>query len=199
MKMYCIKFADFAVKRTTQRWCPIEPSEQRARKISNLNAFQIDRKSDWHTTVSRTINIRSKDLDFMPSCYQRLAETMSCKDRSSIAHGRQVARDDVEDPHKSTFFVYESGTRKRVRPRPALKLQHPPHRRRSRRSDRRPHPLRSTRKAFLDHERSKADLKALMPEDAKEAIGHGVRAKRSKSGAISFDLLEVEGGSAALQ
>jgi hypothetical protein len=31
-----------------------------------------------------------------------------------------------------------------------------------------------------------------MPEDAKEATGHGVRAKRSKSGAISFDLLEVE-------
>jgi hypothetical protein len=42
-------------------------------------------------------------------------------------------------------------------------------------------------------------LKALIPEDAKEAIGHGVRAKRSKSGAISFDLLEVEGSHAALQ
>jgi hypothetical protein len=28
-----------------------------------------------------------------------------------------------------------------------------------------------------------------MLEDAKEAIGHGVRAKRSKSGAVSFDLL----------
>ena len=38
-----------------------------------------------------------------------------------------------------------------------------------------------------------------MPEDAKEAIGHGIRAKRSKSGAISFDLLEVEAGHAALQ
>jgi hypothetical protein len=37
-----------------------------------------------------------------------------------------------------------------------------------------------------------------MPEDAKEAIGHGVRAKRSKSGAISFDLFEGEGGHAAL-
>ncbi len=59
--------------------------------------------------------------------------------------------------------------------------------------------FRSTRQAFLDHERSKAELKALMPEDAKEAIGHGVRAKRSKSGAISFDLLEVEAGRAALQ
>jgi hypothetical protein len=38
----------------------------------------------------------------------------------------------------------------------------------------------------------------LVPEDAKEAMGHGVRAKRSKSGAISFDLLEAqEGGHAA--
>jgi hypothetical protein len=33
-----------------------------------------------------------------------------------------------------------------------------------------------------------------MPEDAKEAVGHEVRAKRAKSGAISFDLLEVEAG-----
>jgi hypothetical protein len=38
-----------------------------------------------------------------------------------------------------------------------------------------------------------------MPDDAKEAIGHGVGAKRSKFGAISFDLLELEGGHAALQ
>jgi predicted phage-related endonuclease len=58
--------------------------------------------------------------------------------------------------------------------------------------------FRSTRQAFLDHERSKAELKALLPEDAKEAIGHGVRAKRSKSGAVSFDLLEVEGSRATL-
>jgi predicted phage-related endonuclease len=58
--------------------------------------------------------------------------------------------------------------------------------------------FRSTRQAFLDHERSKAELKALMPEDAKEAIGHGIRAKRSKLGAISLDLLEVESNRAAL-
>jgi hypothetical protein len=38
-----------------------------------------------------------------------------------------------------------------------------------------------------------------MPEDAKEAVGHGIRAKRSKSGAISFDLLEVEASHAARQ
>jgi predicted phage-related endonuclease len=59
--------------------------------------------------------------------------------------------------------------------------------------------FRNTRQAFLDHERSKAELKALMPEDAKEAIGHGIRAKRSKSGAVSFDLLEGEGSRATLQ
>jgi len=58
--------------------------------------------------------------------------------------------------------------------------------------------FRTTRQAFLDHERSKAELKALMPEDAKEAIGHGVRAKRSKSGAVSFDLLDAEGRHAAV-
>ena len=31
-----------------------------------------------------------------------------------------------------------------------------------------------------------------MPDDAKEAIGHGVKAKRSKEGAISFDLVVKE-------
>jgi predicted phage-related endonuclease len=48
---------------------------------------------------------------------------------------------------------------------------------------------RNTRQAFLDHELAKGELKALVPEDAKEASGHGVRAKRSKAGAISFDLV----------
>ena len=52
--------------------------------------------------------------------------------------------------------------------------------------------FRNTRGAFLDHERAKSELKALMPEDAREAIGHGVKAKRSKSGAVSFDVLETE-------
>jgi predicted phage-related endonuclease len=48
--------------------------------------------------------------------------------------------------------------------------------------------FRQTREAALAHERSRGELKALIPDDAKEAIGHGVRAKRSKSGAISLDL-----------
>jgi predicted phage-related endonuclease len=59
--------------------------------------------------------------------------------------------------------------------------------------------FRSTRNAFLEHERAKSELKALIPEDAKEAIGHGVRAKRSKAGAVSFDLLETEANRASIQ
>ena len=46
-----------------------------------------------------------------------------------------------------------------------------------------------TRNAHLEHERAKAELKSLVPDDAQQAIGHGIRARRSKSGAISFDLL----------
>lgn len=49
---------------------------------------------------------------------------------------------------------------------------------------------RQTRTAYEQHEAAKLDLKKLIPEDAKEAIGHGLRAKRSKSGAVSFELLE---------
>ena len=51
-----------------------------------------------------------------------------------------------------------------------------------------------TRPAYLEHEQAKTELKGLVPEDAQQAIGYGVRAKRSKSGAISFDLLNPEGG-----
>jgi hypothetical protein len=43
------------------------------------------------------------------------------------------------------------------------------------------------------------ELKALMPEDVKEASGHGVRAKRSKSGAVSLDLLAQEDDHAAVE
>jgi len=59
--------------------------------------------------------------------------------------------------------------------------------------------FRTTRQAFVDHEKSKAELKALMPEDAAEASGHGVKAKRSKSGAVSFDLINPEDGDASVQ
>src|SRR5215468_1370850 len=59
--------------------------------------------------------------------------------------------------------------------------------------------FRSTRPAYLEHERAKTELKALLPEDAKEAIGHGLRARRSKTGAVSFDLLDMEAAHAPLQ
>jgi predicted phage-related endonuclease len=59
--------------------------------------------------------------------------------------------------------------------------------------------FRRTRDAYLEHENAKAELKGLMPDDAKEAIGHGIRAKRSKSGAVSFDVLSLEVDRAQLQ
>jgi predicted phage-related endonuclease len=55
-----------------------------------------------------------------------------------------------------------------------------------------------TREAHLEHEQAKAELKSLVPEDAKEAIGHRVRAKRSKTGAVSFDLMTPEVSNAAV-
>jgi len=59
--------------------------------------------------------------------------------------------------------------------------------------------FRTTRQAFLEHEKSKAELRALIPEDAKEAFGHGVKAKRSKSGAVSFDLSEAKDADAPIK
>jgi predicted phage-related endonuclease len=55
-----------------------------------------------------------------------------------------------------------------------------------------------TRAAHVEHEHAKAELKGLMPEDAKQAIGHGLRAKRSKSGSVSFDVIGVEHSHAAV-
>jgi predicted phage-related endonuclease len=51
-----------------------------------------------------------------------------------------------------------------------------------------------TREAHQEHEQAKTELKTLMPPDAKEATGHGIRAKRSKSGAVSFDFLASDEG-----
>jgi len=56
-----------------------------------------------------------------------------------------------------------------------------------------------TRDAHLEHERAKAELKGLVPDDAQQAIGHGICAKRSKAGAITFELLKPEAGNAAVQ
>ena len=59
--------------------------------------------------------------------------------------------------------------------------------------------FRRTRPAYQEHESAKADLKKLLPEDAKEAIGHGLRAKSSKSGAVSFEVMEMEATDAPRQ
>jgi predicted phage-related endonuclease len=59
--------------------------------------------------------------------------------------------------------------------------------------------FRQTRDAALKHESAKAELKALVPLDAREAAGDGVRARRSKAGAISFELIDQEPPHAALQ
>jgi predicted phage-related endonuclease len=56
-----------------------------------------------------------------------------------------------------------------------------------------------TQPAYLEHEKAKAELKTLMPEDAQQAIGHGVRAKRSKSGAVAFELLKAEDDHATVE
>lgn len=56
-----------------------------------------------------------------------------------------------------------------------------------------------TKAAHTEHEEAKTELKALMPEDAKQAIGHGLQGKRSKSGAVSFDLVGQEDSHAAVQ
>jgi predicted phage-related endonuclease len=56
-----------------------------------------------------------------------------------------------------------------------------------------------TRDAHGEHEKAKAELKGLVPDDAQKAIGHGIRAKRSKAGTITFDLLKPEDGHAAVR
>jgi hypothetical protein len=38
-----------------------------------------------------------------------------------------------------------------------------------------------------------------LPEDAKEAFGRGIRAKRSKSGAVSFEVVDAEADHAPVE
>jgi len=54
--------------------------------------------------------------------------------------------------------------------------------------------FRATRAPAAAHEKARSELKKLMPDDAKEAFGHGLRAKRAKSGAISFEMMTWEDG-----
>jgi predicted phage-related endonuclease len=56
-----------------------------------------------------------------------------------------------------------------------------------------------TRDAHCEHEKAKSELKGLVPDDAQQAIGHGIRAKRSKAGTLTFDLLKPEDDHAAVR
>ena len=55
-----------------------------------------------------------------------------------------------------------------------------------------------THDAHQEHERAKAELKSLVPDDAQQAIGHGIRARRSKAGTVTVDRLVGGGAHAAL-
>ncbi len=59
--------------------------------------------------------------------------------------------------------------------------------------------FRPTQAAHQEHEGVKAELKKLVPEDAREATGHALKAKRSTSGAISFDIMSRVGAHASRQ
>lgn len=56
-----------------------------------------------------------------------------------------------------------------------------------------------TRQAYQDHETAKVELKKLVPEDAKVAVGHGIRAKRTKAGAVSFESVLAESAHAPIE
>jgi predicted phage-related endonuclease len=59
--------------------------------------------------------------------------------------------------------------------------------------------FRRTKTAHQEHEGAKVGLKKLVPDDAREATGHGLRAKRSRSGAVNFELIDTEVAHAPLQ
>ncbi len=87
----------------------------------------------------------------------------------------------------------KSGTRPAAhwRPSPATKIGDHPHRRYERSNEWAvlAAKYRETKQAHDDHLAAKDGLKALVPVDAAEAIGRGLRAKRSKTGAVSFEIL----------
>ena len=56
-----------------------------------------------------------------------------------------------------------------------------------------------TRDAHCEHEKAKAELKGLVPDDAQQVIGHGIRARRSRAGTVTLDLLKPEDGHAAVR
>jgi hypothetical protein len=57
---------------------------------------------------------------------------------------------------------------------------------------------RGTQSTHIDHELARSEFKGLMPGDVKEAMGHSIGARRLKSGAVSLDLVEMEGSRASI-
>ena len=53
--------------------------------------------------------------------------------------------------------------------------------------------FRRTRPAYLEHETAKTELKALMPEDAKEAVGHGIQSQTFEVGRRELRSVELGG------
>ena len=105
MKMHDIELAELEMKCPAERRRPIESSDQGTRKISDLNAVKIYRGCDWSGSDARSIDVSGKDLQFVPFCCQCAAEAMDGKDWSPIAHGWQIARDDMEDAHAPPLTV----------------------------------------------------------------------------------------------
>jgi predicted phage-related endonuclease len=58
---------------------------------------------------------------------------------------------------------------------------------------------RRTHLAHTLHEIARSELKALVPGDAREAFGHGVRARRSRTGAVTLSPVTMEGAHVPLQ
>src|SRR5437660_3560968 len=99
MKMHDIEFADLVMKCAAQRRRPKESSDQGTGEVSDLNAVEIHRRSNWSGSNSRPVDVSGKDLQFVTSCRQCSAEAMDRKNRSTIAHGRQIGRNNMEDSH----------------------------------------------------------------------------------------------------
>jgi hypothetical protein len=64
-----------------------------------MNAFERNRNSEPHRAIVWTIDIGREYFDMVTSRRQRTTETMYRKNRSAIAHRRQVGWDYMQDTH----------------------------------------------------------------------------------------------------
>ena len=87
--MHDVEFADFMMKRPVQGRCPTESSDHGASEISDLNAVNLHRCSDWSGANSWSVDVSGKDLHFVPSCRQCSAEANGS--RRLIPHSARPA------------------------------------------------------------------------------------------------------------